>query len=121
MCNVSGVFMLGVQWILPWHSHPEAAAIQTSLPGILEDVRTESSHVQHWCKIGAGDQPLPSCSPTLFLPALSAQERAQPPSWYLEHEISREEDFPLSLGEDGCGGNPAPLPTDKRMGGKTPS
>lgn len=47
MCNVSGVFMLGVHWLLPWHSHSEAAAIQTSLPGTLEDVGTESSHVQH--------------------------------------------------------------------------
>lgn len=76
-----------------------------------------------WCQIGSGDQPLPSCFPTTFL---HAQERAQLPSQYIgtwgasEAELSRKEDFPLSLGKDGCGGKPSPLPTDIRMGEQTP-
>lgn len=64
MCNVSGVFMLGVYWLLPWHSHSEAAAIQTSLSGSLEDVGTESSHVQHsGMKLDQVFSPFPAAFP----------------------------------------------------------
>lgn len=44
MCNVSRALMLGTFWLLPWHSHSEAAAIQTSLSG---GRGTESSCAQH--------------------------------------------------------------------------
>lgn len=81
----------------------------------------EPSRFQHsGVKLHQGISPFPAAFP----PSSQTGERTASLSvcWGAsEAELSRKEDFPLSLGKDGCGGNPSPLPTDVRMGEQTPS
>lgn len=82
-----------------------------------------------WCKTGPGHQPLPSCLPTIFLDALSAQEHA-PVSLSVhrnlgasEAELS-EKGSRLSLGasrQRWVWGELFFLSTDMRTGEQTPA